>query len=227
MHYLLWKNKPPDLNQSLESGEWFWQFLLADFSSTEIPTIAFWFLILLLKKSQWLEVIISLAWFRKAGFWCTVPVALGVKNTEPPNIFQQNILPSQSWTWVAGGKRVSRAYHIWLSHDHCCSPIQSAVINAIPKMEAELPVSCQCVDTISWDTRRFRWKWNFMLSYREWTCWFRWRNAAVTVITVGVMVLCQPCKAKMKNVVSSRQLWLSSFGPLDLSGVTHTHLRLQ
>lgn len=34
-----------------------------------------------------------------------------------------------------------RAYHIWLTHDHCSSATQSALINAIPKMEAELPIS--------------------------------------------------------------------------------------
>lgn len=174
-----------------------------------------------------MEVIISPAWFRKAGFWCIVPVAPGVHNTEPPNIIQQNMLPSRSWTWVAGGKQVSRAYQIWLSHDHCCSPIQSAVINAIPKMEAELPIFCHCVDTISWDTRRFGWKWNFTRGFRERTCWFRWRNAAAAVVTVGVMALCQPHKAKIKKAISSRQRWLSPFGTFLLSGVTHAHLRLQ
>lgn len=49
---------------------------------------------------------------------------------------------------------MSRAYHIWLSHDRCCSAIQPSVINAIPKMEAELPVFCHCVDTISSETKK-------------------------------------------------------------------------
>lgn len=45
----------------------------------------------------------------------------------------------------------ARAYHIWLSHEQCCSATQSALNNTIPKMEAELPISLVwvCVDAVA------------------------------------------------------------------------------
>lgn len=91
---------------------------------------------------SWLDVMIS----PESFVWCNLmycATGSGCYKTEQFDLFSADFFFSRA---EAGQELLeanvwARAYHVWLSHDHCCLAIRSAFVNAIPKMEDELRIS--------------------------------------------------------------------------------------
>lgn len=91
-------------------------------------------------RRSWLKEAISPGLFYVAHFWYPRSWHMLLQSLAIRLEFSRIFCRAEAGREPLEGSVWARAYHICLSHDHCCSASQSAHINAVPKMEAWLSI---------------------------------------------------------------------------------------